>query len=241
MNKSYTILADHYDLISDKDCDYDGWSQYLFEVAQKHNVKTVVDIACGTGKMTERLAKFGLQVVGVDASCDMLAVARQKNIKANFVMQDMRKLVLPRPVDMAVAVNDAVNYLKSAELASFFATVGKNLKAGAPFVFDFSSPYKLKNVVGNNVFYYDDDRTTLLWTNKFGKDCVKMQLTLFEKQGENYCRFDEQHTQYVHTTEDIVAALDKSGFDIAEVSNDYGKQMRDDCLRVCVSATKREV
>ena len=90
MNKSYSVIANSYDNLTHNDCDYNSWSQYLFAVAKSHNVKSVVDIACGTGKMTQLLAKHGLQLVGVDSSAEMLDVASQK-CRAIFVKQDMKK------------------------------------------------------------------------------------------------------------------------------------------------------
>lgn len=238
MNNSYTILADYYDLISANDCNYPKWSQYLLDVSKRYGAKKAVDIACGTGKMTALLEKHGLQLIGVDSSEQMLSAARQKGLRATLVRQDMRKLTLPRPVDMAVAVNDAVNYLKPCELAPFFSTVAQNLRSGAPFVFDVSSPYKLNSVVGNNVFYYDDDDCTLLWTNDCNAERVKMQLALFTRNGEAYDRNDEAHTQYIHTREAIQSALAKSGFELIEVTADYGDKLAADSLRLTFLAVK---
>ena len=95
-------------------------------MARKHSAQKVVDIACGTGKMTVLLQKKGLSVTGVDISEQMLAVAQQK-CRAVFVCQDMRKLALPTRSHMAVCVNDGVNYLKPSELTAFFAQVAQNL------------------------------------------------------------------------------------------------------------------
>ena len=149
--KNYSVLAKYYDKFSQNDCDYESWSQYLCAVAKKYNVKTIADIACGTGKMTALLVKSGYSVVGLDASAEMLAQAAQK-CRANFVLQDMRKLAFTRPVDMAVIVNDGLNYLRPEELAPFFTNLAQNLKKGALLVFDVSTPYKLNSVLGNNVF-----------------------------------------------------------------------------------------
>ncbi|MBO5867004.1 MAG: class I SAM-dependent methyltransferase [Clostridia bacterium] len=238
MNKSYSVIANSYDNLTHNDCDYNSWSQYLFAVAKSHNVKSVVDIACGTGKMTQLLAKHGLQLVGVDSSAEMLDVASQK-CRAIFVKQDMKKLALPRPVDMAVCVNDGTNYIAPQDLVSYFLAVHANLKSGAPFVFDISSAHKLQNVVGNNVFYVDDEQKTLLWTNSLGKNTVTMNLTLFTKCGATYTRSDESHTQYIHTQQCVQDCLREAGFHVVEVTADYGKQLTDDALRITFYAIKK--
>lgn len=237
MSNSYTAIAQYYDIFSHNDCDYQQWSQYLYAVATKHSVAKVVDIACGTGKMTVLLQKMGLSVIGVDISSDMLTVAQQK-CRALFVCQDMRKLQLPTKSHMAVCVNDGVNYLKPSELAPFFTQVAGNLTAGAPFVFDVSSPYKLTQVLGNNVFFDDGDSQTLLWTNTLHANSVTMSLTLFDKGADNtYTRRDETHTQYVHTTQQITQALQQAGFSLVEAT-EYGAPITDKCLRLTYYAIK---
>lgn len=231
MNKSYSVIANSYDNLTHNDCDYVSWSQYLFEIATKHNAKTVVDLACGTGKMTQLLAKRTLKVIGVDSSEQMLNEACQK-CRATFVKQDMQKLHLPHLADMAVCVNDGTNYVAPQHLTEFFQAVKRNLKVGAPFVFDISSAYKLQNVVGNNVFFVDDDKQTLLWTNSLANDFVTMNLTLFTKCGNVYARSDETHTQYIHQQSFVETCLKNAGFTLVETTGDYGKQLTDDSLRI---------
>ncbi|MCH5153037.1 MAG: class I SAM-dependent methyltransferase [Clostridiales bacterium] len=239
MNLNYSILAKYYDKFTHKDCDYIRWSQYLYNVAASCNARELVDIACGTGKMTELLCQRGLKLIGIDQSVEMLAEARRK-CKANFVEQDMRKLQLAHQADMAICVNDGVNYLPARELELFFQRVAANIKSKAPFVFDVSSEYKLTQVVGNNVFYWDDDKETLLWSNSLKGGSVEMNLTLFADDGSGrYERFDERHVQYIHTQADIVNALLNSGFDVVEVNSDYGLALCDNALRITFFARKK--
>ncbi|MCM1290261.1 MAG: class I SAM-dependent methyltransferase [Corallococcus sp.] len=241
--QNYSVLAKYYDKFSQNDCDYESWSQYLSGVAERHKVRLIADLACGTGKMTALLCKKGYKLIGVDASFEMLTEASQK-CRALFVNQDMLSLSLPHPADMAVVVNDGVNYLKSAQLAPFFDNLSKNLTSGAPLVFDVSSLYKLQTVVGNNVFFVDDEDATLLWSNRLSKESVKMELTLFCREEDSYSdqlyrRFDETHVQYIHTREDLEKVLTISGFDLQEVTADYGKPFSKTALRHTYYATKK--
>ena len=239
MNQNYSILAGYYDKFTHKDCDYVRWSQYLYNAIQKHTVCEIADIACGTGKMTKLLAERGAKLIGIDQSVDMLNVARSK-CKAVFVQQDMVKLQLPHRVDMAICVNDGVNYLKPNELQPFFERVAVNVKQGAPFIFDVSSEYKLKNIVSNNVFYLDDERETLLWTNSANGNSVEMNLTLFVDDGSGrYERFDERHVQYVHTLSEVENALTNAGFHPVEITSDYGEQLNATSQRITFYAVKQ--
>lgn len=234
----YSVLAKYYDKFTADDCKYDEWGRYLRNVAESCGAKEIVDLACGTGKMTKLLVDAGYKVIGVDGSGEMLNLARGK-CRADFVCQDMRKLRLAHPTDMAVCVNDGVNYLKSAELPSFFSTVASQLCCGAPFVFDVSSEYKLTRVVANNVFYLDDETETLLWTNKLRPDSVKMELALFVRDSDGkYVRRDETHVQYVHTQAQIKRALSDSGFRLVEVTDSYGGKPKAQSLRLTFFAVK---
>ncbi len=237
--KNYSVLAKYYDRFSHNDCDYESWSQYLSEIAIRNGVKSVVDVACGTGKMTKLLVKKGFSVIGMDSSPQMLQQATANCRGATFVLQDMRKLSLTRKTDMITVVNDGVNYLKPGQLVDFFKVVGQNLRDGGVFVMDVSSPYKLKDVLDGNVFYYDCDEATLLWTNKLCGDNVMLSLTLFERDGDRYVRTDETHIQYVHTRQQICDALQEAGFQIEEISADYGKQIGEDSLRITYYAKKK--
>ena len=74
----YNKFANFYNRLID--CDYDKWSQFLIK---KGCVGSGVDLACGTGNITFRLAESGCQMVGIDLSPQMLMVAegKKKNVK----------------------------------------------------------------------------------------------------------------------------------------------------------------
>ena len=55
---------------------------------------------------------------------------------------------------------------------------------------------------------------TYLWTNKLGKDCVQMDITVFEKTGDLYKREDESHVQYIHNKNDVEMYLQNAGFEV---------------------------
>lgn len=238
MNADYSVLADYYDKFTHNDCNYAAWSQYLCDIARRYGAREVVDLACGTGKMSRLLAESGLKVTGVDVSAEMLSKAAAK-CRATFVLQDMRRLSLPHKYPMAVCVNDGVNYVSGGQLTAFFGKVADNLSDGAPFVFDISSEYKLRNLIGNNVFYWDGEYETLLWSNRLQADSVTMELALFvTDDGARYTRRDERHTQYIHTRKDVTAALIQAGFGDIQVTSDYGNSVKGDDLRLTFAAIK---
>ena len=80
------------------------------------------------------------------------------------------------------------------------------------FIFDISSAQKLRSVVANNTFAEDREDITYIWFNSLEGDRVTMDLTLFERRGDLFKRFDERHVQYIYGEEEILSALKEAGF-----------------------------
>ncbi|MCD7812468.1 MAG: class I SAM-dependent methyltransferase [Lachnospiraceae bacterium] len=76
---SYESFARVYDLFM-SDTPYDEWCEYLHSLLLRYGVTDglVLELGCGTGQMTERLAACGYDMIGVDNSLDMLEIAREK-------------------------------------------------------------------------------------------------------------------------------------------------------------------
>jgi len=58
-------------------CPVDGYVKFYIELAKKLSAQTIIDIGCGTGLVTNELAKQGYQLIGVEPSALMLEVARK--------------------------------------------------------------------------------------------------------------------------------------------------------------------
>ena len=115
----YEALAGVYDELTG-DVAYERRADYLERLFQKSRlpVRTVLDLACGTGNMTAVLTERGYELIGVDDSPDMLAVAREKAAGWRgeppvFLHQSMPKLDLYGTVEAAVCCLDSLNYLTS--------------------------------------------------------------------------------------------------------------------------------
>ncbi len=232
----YGCLAAYYDRLM-ADFDYDG---YLEVLDRELKGSEGTDLCCGSGRITVALSKRGKRMTGVDTSGEMLGEA-MKNARAAavnpvFVQQDACVFRPQHPVDFATCVCDGLNYVKPKDLAVFFENAACFLKKGGKLVFDISSEYKLKKIIGNNVFYEDYDDITYLWTNKTFSGGVKMELTFFIR-GEDgkYIKQTEEHTQYAHTQSAVESALkDKFSFrayDFADMGNVKSKTAR--ILWVC--------
>ncbi len=77
--QAYTGFAQVYDIFMDN-VPYDEWTGYLAGLLQEYGVREglVLELGCGTGKITRRLAAKGYDMIGVDISEEMLEIAREK-------------------------------------------------------------------------------------------------------------------------------------------------------------------
>ena len=214
----YNEFAAVYDALM-RDVDRSKWIEYLIKLLAGNN-KRVVDCACGTGEISIGLAKAGHIVTGVDISEAMLAVAAEKARAAGFnipfVCQDMCALALHRRVDAVISTCDGVNYLDSVEeMKRFFDAAHRALVPGGMLLFDISSRYKLQSVLGNNVFTLDEEDISYIWRNAYDAktECVRMDLTVFTRDGAMFRRFREEHIQRAHSRQEVMQALAEGGFE----------------------------
>ncbi|MBR0227772.1 MAG: class I SAM-dependent methyltransferase [Clostridia bacterium] len=218
----YTAFARVYDELMNT-VDYDAWAARYASLMGACGVPErakCVECACGTGNLTLRLKKRGYQITGTDVSEDMLAAAMEKARAAGlmipFVRQDMCTLTVPRRVDCVLATCDGVNYLTSPEHAkAFFAAAFSALRPGGALIFDVSTPDKLKNTLGSNTLYSDDDSVSYIWRNAWDEKnaCVTLSLSLFVRRSDGaYDRLEERQTQRAHSRQELKSWLTEAGF-----------------------------
>ena len=242
-NAAYSALAAHYEYLI-ADCDYEKWSQYVCDkVAENAPNHRGADIACGSGFFTRSLKKRGYDVFGYDISGEMLGEARrlsaESGLSIEFVQGDIKSFKSLKKLGFVTAINDGFNYVEPENLLKAFKAVSRNLVKGGMFLFDVSSEYKLRNVIGNNLFSVDDDDVTYIWFNKLENDKVIMDITVFERNDDVYIRKDERHEQYIHSLPDIKSALISAGFEIKEISGSLDGELNEKSERLYFLGVKK--
>lgn len=244
MNKSYSALGGLFEYLN-SDCGYEQWSQYLIKWLGRLGAGPCgVDIGCGNGYFTRALVKSGKSMLGVDLSPQMLTRAKElasaEGVRAEFLLGDITKLKLNSRADFAVAVNDCLNYVPQSKLSAAFSHVAGCLKKGGAFIFDISTEYKLKEVIGDNMFAEDGEEVTWLWFNSFRGDRVEMDITVFSPAGGGlFRREDERQVQYVHTQAAVEEALSRAGFDVLATEGHLGEAVTQECRRLNFICKKR--
>jgi trans-aconitate methyltransferase len=83
--------------------------QPVLELLQPRPGERILDLGCGDGVLTQKLAETGAEVVGVDSSADMVAAARQRGLDARVM--DATKLTFDQEFD-AVFSNAVLHWIK---------------------------------------------------------------------------------------------------------------------------------
>lgn len=230
------------------DVDYEGYKCHIMDLMKncKSEKPMIADLGCGTGSICVLLAKEGYDMIGIDISEDMLAVAKEKaeenQVEVLFLNQDMTEFELYGTVDACISMLDSINYIQEeTELDRLFYNVSNYLNPNGIFCFDMNTPYKLEHVLGDNVFYEVGEDFTYIWQNYYDKEnrLCDFELTFFERVGENYVRFDELQCEKAWSVEEIKCALERNGLQLERVYSDFSYgEITQKCERIFYLARK---
>ena len=185
--EAYTSFAYVYDTFMDN-VPYGEWARHIREKLCEHGVTDgiVLDLGCGTGTMTERLAGYGYDMIGVDNSEEMLELAMEKKTESGYdilyLLQDMRGFELYGTVRAVVSVCDSVNYITEPdELEEVFRLVNNYLDLKGIFLFDFNTVHKYRDVIGDSTIAEDRGVCSFIWDNRYyeKEQINEYDLTLF--------------------------------------------------------------
>lgn len=218
---SYSYFASAYDLLTEN-VEYSRRADYICSLLSENGINggLLLDLACGTGSMSIELSKRGFDVTGVDLSGEMLSEAQNKMYECGekilFLCQDMRSLDLYGTVGCAVCTLDSLNHLTDEnDLLKTFRNVALFLEDNGIFIFDMNTPYKHREILGNNSFIYELDNLFCVWQNTLSDDGVTVEINLdfFENQGDNtYTRYSENFFEKAYESEKVKSLLEQADF-----------------------------
>lgn len=246
---AYHELAKSYDRLTN-DVDYEATVEFYMQILEREGLKprTVVDLACGTGSVTEILARKGYEVTGVDMSEEMLTEAMSKVMDMEnpprFVCQRLQELKLPRAVDLAVCALDSLDYITNPDdCAEAIRRTWKALNPGGVFIFDVNTPEKLRAMDGQ-VFLDEDDDVYCVWRGEFDQESniCSYGMDLFQRRGEVWHRSFEEHREYAYSAEQLKGYLKAAGFTRIEVYADrLFEAPREGEQRIYIKARKGKI
>ena len=190
-------------------------------------VRTVLDLACGTGTLACLLAQKGYEVLATDGSEEMLTQAAAKAAELDrppfFLHQAMPRLRLAQPVDAVVSTLDSLNYLvRERDLRETFRRVRRALKPGGLFLFDVNTPYKLRRMDGQ-IYMDETEEACCVWRTFFSEKrqiCV-YQVDLFRLRSDGaWERSFEEHRERAWSEEALRRYLAEAGFSDLRLTGD---------------------
>ncbi len=228
----YTDFAAVYDPLT-FNVDYPAMADRLCGLLDRYggDRSLVLDLACGTGSLTRELLGRGCDVIGADASPEMLGMARQKLAEEYpqtlLLCQPMERLDLYGTVTAVVCTLDSLNHLLSpAALQRALARAALFLEPNGLFLFDLNTLYKHDRVLGDNTFVYDRGQVFCVWQNRCRpqRHTVDITLDLFVRSGSQYRRYTERFAERAYSDEQLAAALDAAGLELLERFDGYTEQ-----------------
>ncbi len=225
----FTALAEYYDILDGSDMK--GYADYIDKTVRSFGVGTsplMLDLACGTGSLTEELARRGYDMIGVDASCDMLNVASGRSAESSilYLLQDMRSFELYGTVNTVVCANDGINYLSSEDdVLKCMKQVENYLDPGGLFLFDVNTPWRFREVFAKRDFFSDDGSSEVYmgWRSDFCErsGACEFLITLFVKNGDGtYRRLEEHQREQMWTMEQLGRCINTAGLETVAVYGD---------------------
>jgi SAM-dependent methyltransferase len=137
MSKLYSELAGVYHEMYGSIFDYEKEFRLYDGLLKKYRCRSVLETACGSGRLASYLIKAGYRYAGLDLSADLLRIARREHPGAEFVCGDMRDFRLGRRVDAALITGRSFSHLVTNEdILTTLKSVHAALKKKGVLVFD---------------------------------------------------------------------------------------------------------
>ena len=222
----YSRLAGVYDEIVVDGC-HDRWAAHLHELwsSDAADVRTVLDLCCGTGLMAAELMALGYRVVGVDGSSAMLARARQRvGPSMVLIQQTLPGLTIGGVFDAAVCTFDALNYLTPADLGATLTAVGRRLRPGGWFVFDLHTDALMDFTVSHPVVEGEAAGYRFALDSVVDVGARTCDTRIDVTRAHDGDTFAERHRQYFHGDVQVRDALIDAGFAFAAITDEYTHQ-----------------
>ena len=210
------------------EADYDALFAYVLRKLKENGIQNgiVADFGCGTGDLTLMLSQAGYDVIAVDQSEEMLAVLRDKADQLGIadglllLRQNLLELDLFGTIRAAVSTFDTYshigpwqNFEKAIRRAAFF------MEKGGVFLFDLNTPYKNRQVLGENLFTFEGPDASCRWQNHYLAEEQAVEISIDIHYNDTDEDFHEQFKEYSYELQQVTQALEKYGFAVQSVED----------------------
>ena len=225
----YSSLSKVYDKLMD--VDYTKYIDIVNQELEDRQNLLILDLGCGSGSLIGGLLNYG-NVIGVDISEEMLAIASNKFPTANYYALDLLDLEnLNIKFDFIVSAFDVFCYLENFDaFCRGLQGVYSSMKQGAKFIFDIHTPNKINYLLEHQPFAYEDEEISYIWfTYPTDNELeVESELSFFVKEEQGlYRKLEEFQKQRTYEIEVIKKAILNVGFEIKDYFCDFDRHNKD--------------
>ena len=237
----YGDFSYYYDLLTEN-VDYEKHCDYICSLLAENGISKgiLLDLACGTGSLSVLLAKRGYDVIGTDASEDMLTKAQEKKYESSpdtiFLCQKMEELDLFGTINAAVCTLDSINHVTDEnDVKEIFRRVSLFMEDGGIFIFDVNTPYKHRSILADNTFVYDMDDVYCVWQNSTDENMlttVMLDIFEYDDESDSYLRYYEQFCEKGYDIGLLKGFAEQFRFEVIGVYDELSKNpLRSDSQR----------
>jgi len=211
----FNRVAKFYDIMM-REMDYKEWAFYIEEIIKKFsNGNKILDLACGTGNITEFLKNKKYNVFGLDISFNMLQLAKKKNVN-NLVNGTFFKLPFKdKSFDVVLSTFDSLNNVESLnDLKNVFSEVYRVLRNGGLWTFDLNTIFVFIDY-WSNYFKMDilNDLIIIWKSNYIIPNSCLLKIYIFEKIDDDiYKKYEGELLEFGFKLEDVKNALREVNF-----------------------------
>lgn len=241
--------SNYYDLLY-KDKNYSAETEFIDNLIKKYangDVKTILDMGCGTGGHACLLAEKGYNVTGIDRSEDMLSIAKEKakktKIPVDFIKADIRDFNLNKKFDIIISMFAVMGYQTSNhDFEVALSSVRRHLGSGGLFVFDVwfgpavltqKPTDKIKIIESNNkkIIRYAHPILDII------NHTVRVNYNLYEIAGDRIVEeTNESHLMRFFFYQELIYFLEKNGLEILQICpfGEIDKKVDINCWNISV-------
>lgn len=207
------MLGEYAKLYSQKEGGFSkelGTNLFNFLKNRAYKVRSVLDVACGTGEFVSVMRNGCTDILGIDFEPAMIDVAKKQVPDADFLVAGLFDFDLGRTFDLVSCNYETVNFaLDREQLLKLFANVAKHLNKGGIFVFDFKTP----NATDKDSFLFEEssDFDYVKEVVTENGEYVKREI-FYVPTASNYHKVENQEKRREWSVADIEKALEEAGF-----------------------------
>src|SRR5262245_59853369 len=186
----------------------------------------VIDLGCGSGILAEEVVAAGYDVLGIDISEGMIALARRRVPEAQFRQASLLTAELP-PCVAVSAIGECFNYLfdtgnTKQALLRLFRRIHRALAPGGVLLFDAAGPGRVPGA-GPTRNYAEGDGWAVLFTAEEDRrrNLLTRRITSFRQVGDLYRRDHEVHRLRLLPKAEVTRQLCEVGFRVRTLAG-YG-------------------